>query len=96
VDKQSIRRRLLIAGVYTPPVILGTMIIGPRHALGQVETCNMNPGLNGTPTTNVTLTISSGSNACCPCVPNSTEYNVTKCDKSQSKKTGGEVHHSYE
>jgi len=90
--QQNIRRRLLMAAVYTPPAILGTMMVGPRHALGawgQLKTCTMNPGPTGAPTPPVTLTISSGASACCPCVPNSTKFNAAKCSKSQCIKSCG-------
>jgi len=85
--QQSARRRLLAAAVYTPPVILGTMMAGPRHALGawgQVKTCKMAGG--GAP---VMITISSGASACCPCVPGSKKYNPVKCSKSQCVKSCG-------
>jgi len=92
--QQNIRRRLLTAAVYTPPAILGTMMVGPRHALGawgQVKTCTMNPGPTGIPTAPVTLTISSGASACCPCVPGSTKAakanGAQKCAKMQCVKS---------
>jgi len=90
--QQNLRRRLLTAAVYTPPAILGTMMVGPRHALGawgQVKTCKMNPGTTGAPIAPVTLTISSGASACCPCVPNSQKFNAQKCGKSQCVKSCG-------
>jgi len=89
-SQQNIRRRLLTAAVYTPPAILGTMMIGPRHALGswgEVKTCNMNPNATGAPVPPVALTISSGSNACCPCVPGATNFNAVKCAKEQCIKS---------
>ncbi|MDQ6974723.1 MAG: hypothetical protein Q9M10_07535 [Mariprofundaceae bacterium] len=88
--QQHIRRRLLTAAVYTPPAILGTMMVGPRHALGawgQVKTCNMNPTAGGVPVAPITLTISSGASACCPCIPGSTKFNAAKCSKLQCVKS---------
>lgn len=83
--EQSARRRLLMAAAYTPPVILGTMMVGPRHSLaawGQLKTCTV----NGAP---VQITISSGANACCPCIPGSTKFNANKCSKLQCIKSCG-------
>jgi hypothetical protein len=82
--EQSARRRLLAAAVYTPPAILGTMMVGPRHALGafgQLKNCTLTNG------TVVAITISSGTNACCPCIPNSTKFNAAKCSKLQCVKS---------
>jgi len=88
--QQNIRRRLLTAAVYTPPAILGTMMVGPRHALGawgQVKQCKMNPTAAGVPVPPINLTISSGASACCPCVPSSQKFNAQKCAKSQCVKS---------
>ena len=91
--QQSMRRRLLTAAVYTPPAILGTMMVGPRHALGawgQVKTCQMKPNpATGVAPPSVQLTISSGASACCPCVPNSVKFQTAKCAKSQCIKSCG-------
>ena len=90
--QQSLRRRLLTAAVYTPPAIMGTMMVGPRHALGawgQVKTCQMNPNAAGVTPPPVMLTISSGASACCPCVPGSQKFNAAKCAKSQCVKSCG-------
>lgn len=76
----QVRRKLLQAMVYTPPVILGSMVVTPRAvmgAVGQTKTCKM---LVGPP---VVITISSGTNACCPCVPGSKKYNIKKCQKAR-------------
>ncbi|MDQ6954997.1 MAG: hypothetical protein Q9M20_06095 [Mariprofundaceae bacterium] len=89
--KHNIRRRLLTAAVYTPPAILGTMMAGPRHALGawgDVKQCKMNP-VGGVPTPPVILTISSGASACCPCISGSTKYDPVKCTKLQCIKSCG-------
>ncbi|MDQ6953494.1 MAG: hypothetical protein Q9M15_08205 [Mariprofundaceae bacterium] len=88
--QQSIRRRLLAAAVYTPPAILGTMMIGPRHALGawgQAQTCKMNPNAAGAPVAPVSITISSGANACCPCIPNAKKFRAAKCAKTRCIKS---------
>jgi len=90
--QQNIRRRLLTAAVYTPPAILGTMMVGPRYALGawgQTETCKMNPTAAGVPVPTINLTISSGASACCPCIPSSQKFNAAKCSKYQCVKSCG-------
>ena len=72
---QAARRKLLKAVVYAPPVILGSMVATPRMAIGAIgaiKVCNVN---GGPP---VTITISSGTNACCPCVPNSVKWDPAK------------------
>ncbi|HID36828.1 MAG TPA: hypothetical protein EYP39_05560 [Ghiorsea sp.] len=96
MDKQvsQIRRKLLKAAIYAPPVILGSMVATPRTVMGisiappptspigSTQTCSLFAG--GT----VTITISSGTNACCPCVPgaigfnNVRDCNLARCELS--------------
>ncbi|OIQ00988.1 MAG: hypothetical protein AUK35_00950 [Zetaproteobacteria bacterium CG2_30_46_52] len=88
-DKQNndVRRKLLKAMVYAPPVILGSMVATPRTAMGaigQTKTCKMTGGAPS-----VMITISSGTNACCPCIPGSTKYDPVKCSESQCLKSCG-------
>lgn len=75
----SVRRKLLKAVVYAPPVILGSLIATPRSVMGvtigQTKTCNLTGGGS------VMIVISSGTNACCPCIPGSTVYNINKCNR---------------
>ncbi len=83
----EVRRKLLKAAVYAPPVILGTVVATPRTAmgaLGQTKTCQMTGGLPP-----VVITISSGTNACCPCIPGAVKYNPVKCAKLQCIKSCG-------
>lgn len=87
----EIRRKLLKAVVYAPPVILGSMVVTPRTAMaaiGDAKTCAMN-AIAGVPTPPVSIVISSGTNACCPCIPGSTKFDPVKCSKSQCKKSCG-------
>lgn len=58
-NTQLARRRLLKAGVYMPPAILGVMIAAPQKAQAATVVC-------GAPV-NATITISAWSTACCPC-----------------------------
>ena len=83
----DIRRKLLKAAVYAPPVILGSMVATPRSAIGAINpigttvTCQTKGGA-----TTVIITVSSGTNACCPCVPGSTgrdAYNPTVCAEAR-------------
>ncbi len=70
-DANEVRRKLLKAMVYAPPVILGSMVATPRTvmgAIGQVKTCTVTGGPS------VIITISSGTNACCPCVVGSDKF----------------------
>ncbi len=93
-QNNAIRRKLLKAIVYAPPVILGSMVVTPRTvmgAIGQQKQCTFTDG------TSQQIVISSGTNACCPCLskpgPNgpvySTDYDPVKCAKSQCKKSCG-------
>jgi len=86
-DKTSdVRRKLLKAMVYAPPVILGSMVATPRMAIGAigaVKVCDLNNG------TTVSITISSGTNACCPCIPNSQKWDPVKCQENQCIKSCG-------
>ncbi len=82
----DVRRKLLQASVYMPPVILGSMVATPRTvmgAIGATKTCKM---LVGPP---VIITISSGTNACCPCILGSKKYNAKKCGKKQCQLSCG-------
>jgi len=89
-DKQNndVRRKLLKAMVYAPPVILGSMVATPRtvmaDGIGSTKNCRMTGGAPS-----VMITISSGTNACCPCIPGSTSYNAKKCADSQCVKSCG-------
>lgn len=98
MDKQAnlARRKLLKAAIYAPPVILGSMVATPRTVMGigpwvpptdpvgSTQDCNLWAG--GT----VTITISSGTNACCPCVPGATGFdNVTRCNKARCELSCG-------
>jgi len=83
---RDVRRKLLKAMVYAPPVILGSMVATPRTvmgAIGQTKVCNLVAG--GA----VSIVISSGTNACCPCVPGSTKFDPVKCGISQCIKSCG-------
>jgi len=84
--KGNARRKLLKAMVYAPPVILGSMVATPRSvmgAVGQPKTCTLQGG--GV----VNIVISSGTNACCPCIPGSTKFDPVKCADNQCKKSCG-------
>ena len=86
-DANEVRRKLLKAAVYMPPIILGSMVATPRTvmgAIGQTKKCKVAGG--GAP---IIITISSGTNACCPCVPGSTKYNPVKCATEQCIKSCG-------
>jgi len=67
---QLARRRLLRAGVYAPPLILGAMLLRPQSAQAATMVCN-----------GVTYTISAATTACCPCVnsPNSGACRDAQC-----------------
>ena len=86
-DKTNdVRRKLLKAMVYAPPVILGSMVATPRTvmgAIGQTKQCDLVAG--GT----VSIVISSGTNACCPCVPSSIKFDPIKCARDQCIKSCG-------
>ena len=85
-EADNIRRKLLKAAVYAPPIILGSMVATPRTvmgAIGQTKACKMNVGLP------VSIVISSGTNACCPCIVGSKKYDPIKCAVSQCKKSCG-------
>jgi len=85
-NTNDIRRKLLKAVVYAPPVILGSMVATPRTvmgAIGATKICKLTGG--GT----VTIVVSSGTNACCPCIPGSTKYNPKKCGQKQCKYSCG-------
>ncbi len=91
----EVRRKLLKAAIYTPPVVLGSMVATPRTVMGigpwipptvpvgtQV-TCTL---FNGS---TVTIVISSGTNACCPCVPNSINYSTVICNQKRCELSCG-------
>ncbi len=91
-----VKRKLLKAAVYAPPVILGSMVASPRTVMGippwlepptdpigSTQTCTLFAG--GT----VTITISSGTNACCPCVPGSINFSTTVCNKKRCELSCG-------
>ena len=75
-EANAVRRKLLKAAVYMPPVILGSMVASPRKVeaigpwipptdpVGTTLNCTLFSGAV------VTIVVSSGTNACCPCVPN--------------------------
>lgn len=82
----DVRRKLLKAVVYAPPVILGSMVATPRTvmgAIGQAEQCTL---INGGA---VSIVISSGTNACCPCIPGTVKFNPVKCTDFQCIKSCG-------
>ena len=58
-NTQLARRRLLKAGVYMPPAILGVMIANPAKAQAATVVCG--------PPVSATIVISAASTACCPC-----------------------------
>jgi len=76
-DSKNVRRKLLKAVVYVPPVILGAMIATPRNAMGATVNCRMGGRRGGGGS--VLITISSGTNACCPCVAGARDYNERNC-----------------
>ena len=80
------RRKLLKAVVYAPPVILGSMVATPRSVMGAIGATKKCKMLVGPP---VIITISSGTNACCPCIPGSKKYNAIKCGKKQCQLSCG-------
>jgi len=83
----DVRRKLLKAVVYAPPVILGSMVATPRMAIGAigaVKQCQLTGGLPP-----VQVVISSGTNACCPCIPNAVKWDPAKCSKYQCVKSCG-------
>ena len=72
-DTNEVRRKLLKAAVYMPPIILGSMVVTPRTVMGRTwpgkpVTCTFP---NGTTTA---IAISSGTNACCPCQVGSDKF----------------------
>jgi len=82
----EIRRKLLKATVYAPPVILGSMVATPRTvmgAIGQLKQCTTVAGAV------VSIVISSGTNACCPCIPTAVKYDPVKCVDKQCIKSCG-------
>ena len=84
---QEARRKLLKAMVYAPPMILGSMVATPRTvmgAIGDTKNCKVPPG-----SPPIVIVISSGTNACCPCIPASTKFDPVKCAESQCKKSCG-------
>ncbi|MCF6208161.1 MAG: hypothetical protein L3J61_02080 [Ghiorsea sp.] len=84
---RDVRRKLLKAMVYAPPVILGSMVATPRTvmgAIGQTKPCDVAPGAAP-----ISIVISSGTNACCPCVPASLEFDPVKCARDQCIKSCG-------
>ncbi len=98
MDKRAnlVRRKLLKAVVYAPPVILGSMVATPRtvmgigpwvpptYPVGSTVKCTLFAG--GT----VMITISSGTNACCPCVPNAIGFNnVRDCNAARCELSCG-------
>ncbi len=83
---RDVRRKLLKAMVYAPPVILGSMVATPRTvmgAIGQTKQCDLVAG--GI----VSIVISSGTNACCPCVSGSVKFDPVKCGREQCVKSCG-------
>jgi len=97
MNKQTseVRRKLLKAVIYAPPVILGSMVASPRTVLGigpwipptvpigTSQTCTLWAG--GT----VIITVSSGTNACCPCVPGSTGFSTATCNSKRCELSCG-------
>lgn len=92
MDKKAndVRRKLLKAMVYAPPIILGSMVVTPRTVMGvnkqgsgKTKKCKLAAG--GV----VSIVISSGTNACCPCIAGSTKYDPVKCAEKQCIKSCG-------
>ena len=72
--EQAARRRLLKLAAYTPPAILGVMIVGSKVA----EAARAVPGATVN-CQNGQIVVSAGGSACCPCIPGDRKYNPTKC-----------------
>ena len=73
-DANDVRRKLLKAMVYAPPVILGSMVVTPRTVMGgggpgTPKNCKVPKGAPA-----VNIIISSGTNACCPCRPGTKDF----------------------
>ena len=72
--EREARRHLLKLAAYVPPAILGVMIAGPGVALaaqvGTTEHCG-----GGS-----VIVVSASGQACCPCVPSSTQYDINRCN----------------
>ncbi|MCF6208988.1 MAG: hypothetical protein L3J61_06380 [Ghiorsea sp.] len=84
---RDVRRKLLKAMIYAPPVILGSMVATPRTvmgAIGQTKQCDVAPGAAP-----ISIVISSGNNACCPCQSQSLEVDPVKCGISKCIKSCG-------
>jgi hypothetical protein len=79
--EQQARRHLLKLAAYVPPAILGAMVLGPGIAraerggggIGTTKHCS-----GGT-----TIVVSASGNACCPCVPSSSQYNPNTCNQKK-------------
>ncbi len=69
-NTQLARRRLLKAGVYMPPAILGVMLASPKNAEAVTVDCGGG----------VLITISAWSTACCPCA---SSINSAACKSAQ-------------
>ena len=76
-----VRRRLLKAGAYVPPAILGVVAapaVAEAAVPGQTKKC-----------CGTVIVISAGGNACCPCVPTcpggtpNPKYNPIKCGQKR-------------
>ena len=68
--EQEARRHMLKLASYVPPAILGVMIAGPKLAMAATEHCG-----GGS-----VIVVSAGGQACCPCVPSSSQYDVNTCN----------------
>ena len=94
-EVKAVRRKLLKAAIYAPPVILGSMVATPRTVMGIgpwiPPTDPIGTTLNCTLWAggSVTITVSSGTNACCPCVPGSTTYSTTVCNQKRCELSCG-------
>jgi len=76
--EQQSRRALLKMSAYIPPAMLGVMISASKMAeaattLGSTQNCGGG----------VTIVVSAGGMACCPCVPTSNQYNLNTCNSTK-------------
>ncbi len=87
-DANEVRRKLLKAAVYMPPIILGSMVATPRTVmgggLGKPDNCKVPKGAP-----RISIIISTGTNACCPCQRKSLEFDPVKCGMAQCIKSCG-------
>lgn len=74
-SEQQGRRQLLKIAAYVPPAMLGVMISANKMAeaatgIGSSQNCGGG----------ITIVVSAGGMACCPCVPTSKKYNLNTCN----------------